>query len=129
MNYLSQLSDESLGENNPMDNNVYKGLFHYIGEFEINILLSISCLGFLVKLLDNEFNPEVELYLKLFKTRKITDYQLMRLEDIIKYNKGGVQSANNAIKLLSILTEDKTKEYITKQFIKDANIINKLKYK
>ena len=129
MNYLSQLSDESLGENNPMDNNVYKGLFHYIGEFEINILLSISCLGFLVKLLDNEFNPEVELYLKLFKTRKITDYQLMRLEDIIKYNKGGVQSANNAIKLLSILTEDKTKEYITKYFIKDANIINKLKYK
>ena len=129
MNYLSQLSDESLGESNPVDNNAYKGLFHYIGEFEINILLSISCLGFLVKLLDNEFNPEVELYLKLFKTRKITDYQLMRLEDIIKYNKGGVQSANNAIKLLSILTEDKTKEYITKYFIKDANIINKLKYK
>ena len=129
MNYLSQLSDESLGESNPVDNTVYKGLFHYIGEFEINILLSISCLGFLVKLLDNEFNPEVELYLKLFKTRKITDYQLMRLEDIIKYNKGGVQSANNAIKLLSILTEDKTKEYITKYFIKDANIINKLKYK
>ena len=128
-NYLSQLSDESLGESNPVDNNVYKGLCHYIGEFEINILLSISCLGFLVKLLDNEFNPEVEFYLKLFKTRKITDYQLMRLEDIIKYNKGGVQSANNAIKLLSILTEDKTNEYITKYFIKDANIINKLKYK
>ena len=83
----------------------------------------------LVRLLDNEFNPEVELYLKLFKSRKITDYQLLRLEEIIKYNKGGVQSANNAIKLLSILTEDKSKEYIMKYFIKDENIIKKLKYK
>jgi len=129
INYLSKISEESLEENIPVDNCVYKGLFHYIGEFEINILLSISCLGFLVKLLDNEFNPEVELYLKLFKTRKMTDYQLMRLEDIIKYNKGGVQSANNALKLLSILTEDKNKDYITKYFIKDENIINKLKYK
>ena len=129
INYLSKISEESLEENIPMDNCVYKGLFHYIGEFEINILLSVSCLGFLVKLLDNEFNPEVELYLKLFKTRKMTDYQLMRLEDIIKYNKGGVQSANNALKLLSILTEDKNKDYITKYFIKDENIINKLKYK
>ena len=129
INYLSKISEESLEENIPVDNCVYKGLFHYIGEFEINILLSISCLGFLVKLLDNEFNPEVELYLKLFKTRKMTDYQLMRLEDIIKYNKGGVQSTNNALKLLSILTEDKNKDYITKYFIKDENIINKLKYK
>ena len=92
-------------------------------------MLSISCLNFLVRLLDNEFNPEVELYLKLFKSRKITDYQLLRLEEIIKYNKGGVQSANNAIKLLSILTEDKSKEYIIKYFIKDENIIKKLKYK
>ena len=50
-------------------------------------MLSISCLNFLVRLLDNEFNPEVELYLKLFKSRKITDYQLLRLEEIIKYNK------------------------------------------
>ena len=129
INYLSQLDEENLEENKPADNSVYKGLFHYIGEFEINILLSISCLAFLVKLLDNEFNPEVELYLKLFKSRRITDYQLMRLEDIIKYNKGGVQSANNAIKLLSILTEDKSKEYITRFFIKDENILNKLKYK
>lgn len=127
-NYLGRLNEINLGENQT-ENPIYKGLFHYIGEFDISLLLSISCLNFLVKLLDNEFNPEVELYLKLFKTRKITDYQLMRLEDIIKYNKGGIQSTNNAIKLLSILTEDKTKDYIKKYFIKDENIIKKLKYK
>ena len=127
--YIGQLNEGDIEDNNQFDNCIYKGLFHYIGEFDKNIMLSISCLNFLVRLLDNEFNPEVELYLKLFKSRKITDYQLLRLEEIIKYNKGGVQSANNAIKLLSILTEDKSKEYIMKYFIKDENIIKKLKYK
>ena len=127
--YIGQLNEGDIEDNNQFDNCIYKGLFHYIGEFDKNIMLSISCLNFLVRLLDNEFNPEVELYLKLFKSRKITDYQLLRLEEIIKYNKGGVQSANNVIKLLSILTEDKSKEYIMKYFIKDENIIKKLKYK
>ena len=122
-------NENNFGENINRENNNYKGIFHYIGEFDINLLLSVCCLDFLVKLLDNEFNPEVELYQKLFKTRKITDYQLMRLEDIIKYNKGGIKSANNAIKLLSILTEDKTKDYITKFLIKDENIMKRLKYK
>ena len=96
------------------------------GEFNQNILLSISCLNFLVKLLDNEFNPEVELYLKLFKTRKTSDYQIMKLEEIIINKKGGFQSTNNALKLLSILAEDKSKEYISKFLVKDENIINKL---
>ena len=110
----------------PVDEIIGKGLFHYIGEFDVNILLSICCLNLLVKLLDNEFNPEVELYLKLFRTRKSIDFQLMKLEEIIKYNKGGVQSTNNAIKILSILVEEKGKDYIKKFLIKDENILKKL---
>ena len=129
-NYENELYEDDIIENiskcNSIDNKPYKGLFHYIGEFNINILLSISCLSFLVKLLDNEFNPEVELYLKLFKTRKTTDYQLMKLEEIIINKKGGFQSTNNALKLLSILAEDKSKEYIEKFLVKDETIINKL---
>ena len=127
--YLGQLNEGDYDDNNQFDNCIYKGLFHYIGEFDKNLMLSISCLNFLVRLLDNEFNPEVEIYLKLFKSRKVTDYLLMRLEEIIKYNKGGVQSANNALKILSILTEDKSKEYVTKYFVKDENILKKLKFK
>ena len=127
--YLGQLNEGDYDDNNQFDNYIYKGLFHYIGEFDKNLMLSISCLNFLVRLLDNEFNPEVEIYLKLFKSRKVTDYLLMRLEEIIKYNKGGVQSANNALKILSILTEDKSKEYVTKYFVKDENILKKLKFK
>jgi hypothetical protein len=49
----------------------------------------------------------------------------MKLEDIIINKKGGFQSTNNAMKLLSILAEDKSKEYI-ETFVKDENIINKL---
>ena len=127
--YLGQLNEGDYDDNNQFDNCIYKGLFHYIGDFDKNLMLSISCLNFLVRLLDNEFNPEVEIYLKLFKSRKVTDYLLMRLEEIIKYNKGGVQSANNALKILSILTEDKSKEYVTKYFVKDENILKKLKFK
>ena len=127
--YLGQLNEGDYDDNNQFDNCIYKGLFHYIGEFDKNLMLSISCLNFLVRLLDNEFNPEVDIYLKLFKSRKVTDYLLMRLEEIIKYNKGGVQSANNALKILSILTEDKSKEYVTKYFVKDENILKKLKFK
>ena len=127
--YLGQLNEGDFDDNNQFDNCIYKGLFHYIGDFDKNLMLSISCLNFLVRLLDNEFNPEVEIYLKLFKSRKVTDYLLMRLEEIIKYNKGGVQSANNALKILSILTEDESKEYITKYFVKDENILKKLKFK
>ena len=116
-NYVNELNENDILENIALgspniDKTNYKGLFHYIGEFNQNILLSISCLNFLVKLLDNEFNPEVELYLKLFKTRKTSDYQIMKLEEIIINKKGGFQSTNNALKLLSILAEDKSKEYI-----------------
>ena len=126
----STIFNNEINDNN--DNNeeiIYKGIFHYIGEFDQNLLLSINCLNFLVKLLDNEFNPEVELYIKLFKLRRPDEFRLMKLEDIIKFNIGGVQSTNNAFKILSILAEDKSKEYIQKYFIKDENILNKLKYK
>ena len=132
----STMSIKSLNENDENmeinDNNeeiIYKGIFHYIGEFNQNLLLSISCLNFLVKLLDNEFNPEVELYLKLFKSRRVDEFRLMKLEDIIKFNKGGVQSTNNAFKILSIIAEDKCKEYMEKYLVKDENILNKLQYK
>ena len=113
-------------EKNDSDNHILKGLFYYIGDFENNILLSFSCLDLLTKLLDNEFNPEIETYLKIFKTRRIKDYQSMRLEEIIKSNRGGPKAAKNAFKLLSILMEDKNKDLIKKTLIKDENILKQL---
>ena len=108
------------------DDFVLKGLFYYIGDFSNNILLSFSCLELLVKLLNNEFNPDVDIYLRIFKTRKISDYQSMRLEEIMKKNIGGVKSTKNALKLLTILMEEKNKEVIKKTLIKDENILKQL---
>ena len=109
------------------DNIILKGLFYYIGDFDNNILLSLSCLNLLVKLLDNGFNPNVGIYLKIFKSRRISDYQTMKLEEIIKNNKGGVKATQNAFKLLSILFENrKNKDIIKKYLIKDETILKKL---
>ena len=108
------------------NNLILKGLFYYIGDFDNNVLLSFSCLNLLVKLLDNEFNPEVDKYLRIFKTRKISDYQSMKLDEIIKYNKGGVKASKNAMKLLSILTKGKNKEFIKKSLVKDETILKQL---
>ena len=105
---------------------ILKGLFYYIGDFDNNVLLSVSCLNLLVKLLDNEFNPEVDIYLRIFKTRKISDYQSMKLDEIIKYNKGGMKASKNALKLLSILTKGKNKENIKKSLVKDETILKQL---
>ena len=122
----SLINDIEKDDKDNKDNMILKGLFYYIGAFDNNILLSSSCLDLLAKLLDNEFNPEVEYYLKIFKTRRIKDYQSMRLEDIIKNNIGGPKATKNAFKLLSILMEDKNKELIKKTLIKDENILKQL---
>jgi len=103
-----------------------KGLFYYIGDFDNNILLSFSCLELLVKLLDNEFNPEVEQYLSIFKTRRIIDYQSMKLDEIIKNKKGGVKAKKYALKLLSILVKNKNKDMIQKSLIKDENVMEQV---
>ena len=76
--------------------------------------------------MDNEFNPEIDSYLRVFKTRKISDYKSMRLDEIIKNNKGGAKATKNALKLLSILIEEKNKELIIQALIKDINIVKQL---
>ena len=118
--------NEILDDDDSDENISIKGIFYYIGDFDNNILLSMGCLELLTKLLDFEFNPEYDLYLRLFKNRRISDYQSMKLEEIIKNNKGGVKSTKNAFKLLSILTEGRNKEIIEKSLIKDEAIINQL---
>ena len=129
---LSIIGEQKLINNNlekidsEDENIILKGLFFYIGDFENNLLLSFSCLDLLTKLLDNGFNPEIEIYLRIFKTRKISDYQSMRLEEIIKKNLGGLKITNNALNLLYILMEEKNKEMIKKTLIKDEIILKQL---
>ena len=122
------LKDYYDSDNDEDSNNLcnLKGLFYYIGDFDNNILLSFSCLELLIKLLDNEFNPEVEQYLNIFKTRRIIGYQSMKLDQIIKNKKGGIKAKKYALKLLSILIKDKNKEMIKKTLIKDENVLEQV---
>ena len=122
-NLINKDLDDSDYEN---ENIILKGLFFYIGDFDNNILLSFGCLDLLVKLLDNEFNPEVEIYLRIFKTRRLIDYQSMRLNEIIKKNIGGIKATQNALKLLSILMEERNSEMFKKTLIKDENVYKQL---
>ena len=103
------------------------GLFQFIGDFKKNIILSIGCLDLLVKLLNNEYNPEIEIYLDIFNSRKISEYQLMKLEDIIKTNEGGEKMAKNAIKILNIIFKDKSNEKFRSILVKDKNVLQRLK--
>ena len=122
-NIINKNIDES---DSDTDNFILKGIFFYIGDFNNNVLLSCSCLELLVKLLDNEFNPDAEQYIGIFKTRRMSDYQNMRLEEIIKSNKGGAKASQNAFKILSILIDGKNKEMIKKLLIKDESIFKQL---
>jgi len=123
----NKIIDKDMGRHDSEDDIIIlKGLFYYIGDFDNNILLSLNCLDLLVKLLDNEFNPEIDVYLRIFKTRRISDYQSMRLEEIIKKNKGGLKATKNALKILAILIEDKNKEFIKKTLVKDENVLKQL---
>ena len=103
------------------------GLFKYIGDYKNNIILAFGCLDLLVKLLSNEYNPEIDIYLDIFNSRKINEYQLMKLEDIIKNNEGGEKMTKNAIKILDIIFKDKKKEEFKDLLIKDKNVLQRLK--
>ena len=127
-NKINNLGDSDSDSNDGYDNKnrPLKGLFFYIGNFDDNIILSVNCLDFLVKLLDNEFNPEVEKYREIFNSRRMRDYQNMRLEEIIIGNKGGVKATQNALKLLSIILEEHNKDMIKNILIKNENVFKQI---
>ena len=54
------------------------------------------------------------------------DYQSMRLNEIIKKNIGGIKATQNALKLLSILMEERNSEMFKKTLIKDENVYKQL---
>ena len=104
------------------------GLFELIGNYNKNILLSVTCLDLLVKLLSYEYNPAAEYYDDIFKGRRITDIENIKLEEIIKSNVGGAKSTYNAMKILLILFRDNPRyELFRTMIIKDNTVFKKFK--
>ena len=124
----SDSEDESSNVGKTSDINNLLGLFSLIGNYNKNILLSVSCLDLLVKLLSNEYNPYAEYYINIFKGRKIYDYESIKLEDIIRSNVGGAKSTVNAMKLLLILfKDDQIQNQYKKIIIKNETVLKRFK--
>ena len=64
--------------NNKMNYNL-EGILYYIGNFEKNYLGARSCLLFINKIFERDFNPEVDIYIKLFKKIDINYIQKMNI--------------------------------------------------
>lgn len=102
--------NDNFSEEDEQEEDKIKGLFHQIGNYENNIILSVGSLEFLSKLLNTEYNPDAETYINIFKTRKINEYQFMNLNKVIKSNIGGNKTNFQAMKLLQLIFQDKNKE-------------------
>ena len=75
--------------NNIKSNSYLNGLLYNIGKFEENYLGARSCLLLLNKIFERDFNPEVDVYIKLFK--KI-DIKFIKQMNLCKFS-----SINNCI--------------------------------
>ena len=98
------------------------GLFHQIGDYEKNVFSSVGCLDLLEKLLNTEYNPDYEIYINIFKNMKMYEYKYMKLNNIIKKNIGGNKTNVKAMKLLSLIFNDKKWEKYKKESITDESV-------
>ena len=110
-------SDEEFDENDKIP-----GLLEQIGNYQKNIFASTGCLNLLERLLNDEFNPDCEKYLNIFKNLKIYEFNYMKLNDIIKNNIGGNKINIKAIKILSIILSNKKNEKYQNEIITDNNV-------
>ena len=83
------------------------GLFQQIGDYQNNILSSIGSLNLLEKLLNDQYNPDYEKFINIFKNLKLYQFNYMKLNDIIKNNIGGNKTNEKAMKILTIIFSDK----------------------
>ena len=103
------------------DNKV-NGLFYIIGNYNNNIILSIEVLDFLNKLIDTEYNPDAEIYIKIFKSCEIKDYKLLNLNKIIKNNVGGNKNNLKVMRLLKLIFNDKSRDEFQRTLMEDDSV-------
>ena len=83
---------------------IIRGIFYHIGNYKLNNYGSKSCMNFLLKLLDNEINPEAELYINIYKSQKMENFSLMNLPEFAQQY---CNYYNNCYKLIKIYLSNK----------------------
>jgi hypothetical protein len=116
--------NESDSDEESEENDKIPGLLEQIGNYQNNIFAAIGCLNLLEILLNDEFNPDCEKYLNIFKNLKIYEFNYMKLNDIIKNNIGGNKTNIKAIKILSIIFSNKKNEKYQNEIITDNSVYN-----
>ena len=118
--------NDDLSESDSDDKDEIKipGLLQQIGDYKNNIFSAMGSLNLLEKLLNDQYNPDYDKYLNIFKNLKIYEFNYMKLNDIIKNNIGGNKTNIKAIKILSIIFSDKKFEKYQKEIIKDESVYN-----
>ena len=118
--------NDDLSESDSDDKDEIKipGLLQQIGDYKSNIFSAMGSLNLLEKLLNDQYNPDYDKYLNIFKNLKIYEFNYMKLNDIIKNNVGGNKTNIKAIKILSIIFSDKKFEKYQKEIIKDESVYN-----
>ena len=76
-------------DDNKIDSYYLEGLFYYIGNFDDNFYGARSCLLLLNRIFERDFNPEVDIYIKIF--------QKIDIKYIKKMNLCTLSSKNNCI--------------------------------
>ena len=123
-NIISKENDDIIDED--MNNCNLEGLFYYIGKYEENYFGARSCLLLLNKIFERDFNPEIDIYIKIFKK--------IDIKYIKKMNLCKLYSINNCINqklsfnLINIYTEgynEKKQIKILKDLNADSAFINK----
>ena len=99
--------------------NKINGLFHVIGNYKNNIILSVGAMNLLDKLIDTEYNPDAEIYITEFKSCDIKYYSMLNLNNIIKYNIGGNKNNMKAMKLMKLIFSDNNMEKYKRILMKD----------
>ena len=123
--FLNANDDNTINENDEeyfslkYDNKV-NGLFYIIGNYSNNnIILSIGALDLLNKLIDTEYNPDAEIYIKIFQSCEIRHYKMLNLNKIIKNNVGGNKNNIKAMKLLKLIFFDKNRDEYKRKIMED----------
>lgn len=80
---------ENDDDDNKIDSYYLEGLFYYIGNFDVNFYGARSCLLLLNRIFERDFNPEVDIYIKIF--------QKLDIKYIKKMNLYKLSSKNNCI--------------------------------
>ena len=117
------IKDEKIGKTTNCD---LEGLLYYIGNFEQNHIGARSILLFINKIFERDFNPEVDLYIKLFK--KI-DIDYIKKMNICKFS--SVNNCTNQKLCFNLLNNyvggytEKKQLKIMKEIKADPTFINK----